>query len=347
MQRPTVADFLASRGPGLLGICSTDVAGACAIINGSTQRLIYTPETGDEGWIGSFAEIAFTLSQTAPNFTAPREVARVIGLDVCTCPVNVQNQFYEYLTFGYGHQPKSACATGRCAQLQAYDRGNVPTYNDLVPGNKKLRVYLTDNGDAGKRVLLQGKDQNGVPIRTLDGTVQVDGEFVILSAPFVDSVNEFTTISGILKDITLGRVTIYEYNTLTTDTRLLSFMEPGEKSASLRRYFVNGLPKSCCDGTGTTVQVTAMVKLDYVPVSVVTDYLILPNVEALIEEGQSMRYDSIDDPGSKQMASYHHRNAIRRLQGQVIHTQGKIQPAISFSPFGTARLSKQRIGSLI
>jgi len=344
MQRPTVANALASRLPQALGLCADNISGVCAIINSATPRLMYAREVGDEGWWGSYLEIAFDLTQSEPNFTAPFEVARVIGMDICTNPIPIQNQFYSYLRFGAGRFPKSTCATDRCAQLQAYDRGTFPTFKDVDGSNKKLRFYLTDTGDELKRVLVQYKDSNGVPIRSLDGTVQVDGEFLELVAPFVDTTNDVSVVTGIQKDITLGRVTIYEVDTVTADQRLLGFMEPGETVAQYRRYYVNGLPTSCCNGDSTTVQVTAMCKLDFVPVSVPTDYLQIPNVEALIQECQSVRFDEMDLPNAKEMSLYHHRSAIRLLQGQLVANEGKTMPAVNFAPFGSSRLARQRIG---
>jgi hypothetical protein len=127
-------------------------------------------------------------------------------------------------------------------------------------------------------------------------------------------------------------------------------MQPGETTAAYRRYYVGGLPKNCCnlpDSTSTTVQVTALCQLAFVPVAVPTDWLVIPSLEAVINECQAGRYLQIDQPSSKAMADYHHRAAIRLLQGQSVNEYGKDSPAVNFAPFGSARLSCQRIGSLI
>src|SRR5438128_2469659 len=347
-QRPTLQDVLTSELPQAIGHCAADVFNVSAAVNAATQRLLYAREGGDAGWAGAWAEIAFDLTQSEPVFTAPYDVARIESLDVCTFPVPIQNQFYEYLRYGFGRWPKSVCATDRCAPLIAYDRGTVPTFADLQPPNTKLWVYLTDTGDAGKRVLIQGKDNNGVIVRTLDGLVQVSGQFLTLSAPFVATPQEWRAITGIQKDTTLGRVSFYEFNTVTSAQRLLLTMEPGETVASYRRYYVGGLPSSCCNPptVGNTVQVTALVKLEFVPVRVPTDYLLIGNVEALTHEAQAGRYMKMDTDNAKQQAEYHHRAAIRLLQGQLVHQTGKLLPAINFAPFGTARLKHQKIGTL-
>lgn len=341
---------MASRGPGLLGLCSSDPAGCAAVVNASTQRLLYAKEVSDNGWIGSWASIAFETSQSDPLIVMPYDVARPISIDVCTFPVPVRNQFWEYLTFGFGRLPKSACATDRCAQLASYDRGTFPTWSDVVPSDKKVRVRLTDPGDVGKRVLLQTLDANGQVVFSLDGVVQVTGEFLELTAPFVDSNDVVSKVIGVQKDLTLGPVSFYELDTVALTERLILTMQPGETTGSYRRYYMSGLPASCCSTPTVTpgvVQLTALCQLTYVPVRVVTDWLIIPNVEALINESQSMRYDGIDEPAAKAMALGHHRSAIRLLNGQSIHEQGSESPAISFAPFGSARLSRARVGSLI
>jgi hypothetical protein len=349
MVRLTLADVQRSRLPGLLGICATDSATIAGVVNATQERLVYGKESSDEGWIGAWARMAIELTQEQPYFTAPREVARIERLDQCTYPITVQNEFFEFLQFGWGLWPKSQCATTRCAPMMALDRGSVPVFTDLTL-TAKLRIYLTDSADAGQRVLVQGKDANGIPIRTLEGGVLFDGEFVVLSPPFVDTVNSFSVITGLQKSQTIGRVNFYQLDPDTADETLISFMEPGETVAGYRRYYVSGLPTSCCNPppvTPGTVQLTALVKLALLPVVAATDYLTIQSIEALTQEAQALRYDGIDDPNAKQMAAYHHRSAIRLLQGQSIHEQGKLTPAVNFAPFGSARLELIKVGYLI
>jgi hypothetical protein len=344
-------DFMASRGPQALGICSTDTASCAAVINSASQRLMFARETGDSGWTGTWSEIAFNLSQADPHISTPRDVARIEALDMCTFPVPIQNEFYSYLRWGWGRFPKRNCTdiTGatssrrNCAPIVAYDRGRFPLFRDVVGTGQKIRVYLTDAADAGKRVLIGYRDSNGIPVRTLDGVVQVDGEFLTLVAPFVDTTFEVLPgpggVTGLQKDVTLSRVTIYQVDSATADQVLLGFMEPGETTASYKRYFLGGVPRNCCNlppGTGEnpdSVQITALVQHCYIPVSVTTDYLCLPSLEALINECQCGRYLEMDLPNAKAMADYHHRTAIRLLQGQSIAEQGSLAPAVSFSPF--------------
>jgi len=89
-----------------------------------------------------------------------------------------------------------------------------------------------------------------------------------------------------------------------------------------------------------------MAKLALIPVEVDTDYLVIQNIAALKEECQSVRFGEMDDKSSAGQAALRHNKAINLLNGELVHHLGKEQPAVNFAPFGTARLSHQRIGSL-
>lgn len=84
------------------------------------------------------------------------------------------------------------------------------------------------------------------------------------------------------------------------------------------------------------IPVTAMVKLEYIPVSVDTDFLIIGNIPALIEECLAIKYSRMDDPRSLELSAAHHAKAIKLLQQEMVHYEGRVQPAVQFSPFGTA-----------
>jgi hypothetical protein len=212
-------------------------------------------------------------------------------------------------------------------------------------------LYPSDQTDIGKRVLLQGTDNNGNQIYSQDGFNQVSGIFVVLAQPFVDCPIQFNTITGIQKDITNGPVILNQADPVSGAEVQLSVMAGGEESLSYRRYYLDKLPCGCCPTPGasddTLVQVTGIAKMEPIPVVVDTDYMLLQNQEAIIEECQAVRYSTMDVLDAKTMASQHHTNAIRYLNGELGHYLGTQNPAVSFSPFGTARLERQGIGTMI
>ncbi len=290
--------------------------------------------------------MAFEVSTSDPYITTPREVARLIQtLTVCGRPVPIQGEFWEFLEFGNGSLP-SSCNWNGCNTLQAYARNNAISFRDLIPPNKKIRVRRTDAADAVKRVLIQGLDANGERIYSLDGSQQVEGIYIELGAAFSDTPMEISAWTGVQKDQTFGNVKFYSVDTVTAEEVLLLTMSPSEEVGSYRRYYLSPLPAHCCDPSVATVQVEAIAALQHIDVMVDTDYTLISNLEALIAESECIRLSAMDAPSAKQMAQERHMQAIRLLNGELIQANGKNRPAISFKPFGSASLARQRIGTL-
>jgi len=358
MQRLRLYDFMVSDGPESMGLCQGDVAGCALAVNTAQPRLIGAKEAGDEGWWGTWAEMAFNVSQSDPFITTPRGVARLESINMCTMPIPLQNQFYEYMQFTNGSWPKNPCRTQLCNPVSGFSRNNAITFSDLLSPNKILSVRGTSAADETLRTLIGCVDANDQVVFSLDGPVQVRGVYVTLTLPSATlSVAgvplEISAITGIQKDVTLGAISYYEVDTVTGDERLLLTMEPGETTAFYRRYYLSGVPTNCCGvpaAVAGTVQVSAMAKLEPIPVKVDSDYLTLTGeigLQALICECQATRLSKVDSLAAKQEARERHNAAIRLLQGQLVHYLGKQDPAISFAPFGTARLRRQRIGTMI
>ncbi len=346
MVRLRLRDLRTSLVPSALGFCEADQDKFVRTVNEAQERLMLAG--GEVGWWGSWAKMVFNVdSTTDPFITLPREVARLINIDYCRRPIPVQNEFYEFLEAGIGLQSETTCPKN-CQLPQGYDRGLFPTFRDLTPPNKRLRFYITEDADIGKRILTQGEDSAGQTIRTMDGLVQVQGIYSTLSSPFVDTPLDISLITGLQKDVTIGNVAVYMVDTVTAEQTLLLTMEPSEQVSGYRRYFLAGLPKNCCNPAAdtTTVQVTAMAKLELIPVKVDSDYLLIQSIAAMKEECLAVRQSEIDDPSSLQKGRIRHLNAIRLLNGQLVHLLGKDMPAVNFAPFGTAKLSRQLIGQL-
>lgn len=351
--RTTFLQFRLSRIPEAVGTCSSDIVRCASFCNEATSRLLIAG--GETGWYGTWQKMVFNVSPSDPYITLPRQVARLINLDVCRFPVRIQNAFYEFLEAGIGLQPGCPSA---CQVLETYDRGNVPTFRDITAiGNPKLiRVYLTNERDHEHRVLIQGLDQNGSVVRTLDNGIDTEGEYLVLDDPFTDSAFFYSKITGVQKDLTAGDVRIYEVDSVTGAQTLISLMEPGETVGWYRRYFINGICNTCCgDITSNscgvpvvpnTTQITAMAKLEFVPVVVDTDYLLIGNLPAMKAECFAVRYEESDNEKSLAMAAVKHKQAIQFLNSELVHYVGRERPAVNYAPWGSARLENQAIGIL-
>lgn len=355
--RTTFLQFRLSRIPESVGTCAADIVRCASFCNDATRRLLIAG--GETGWYGTWQKMVFAVNPSDPYLTLPRQVARIINLDVCRFPVRIQNEFYEFLEAGVGLQPSSKCGCPPlCQVIETHDRGNVPTFRDITPtGNPKLvRVYATNSRDYDHRVLIQGLDQNGSVVRTMDNGVDVEGEYLNLANPFTDSTFFYSKITGVQKDLTAGDVRIYEVDSVTGAQVYLSFMEPSETVGWYRRYFLNGICNTCCgDITSTscglpvvppTTQITAMAKLEFIPVSVDTDYLLIGNLPAMKSECMAVRYEESDNDKAMAMADAKHKQAIKFLNQELVHYMGRERPAINYAPFGTAKLEHQAIGIL-
>jgi hypothetical protein len=334
----------------VIGQCAENLPAIAGYVNSAQRRLLMCKEACDDGWWGTWAEVAFNVSCSQPYITLPREIARIQSMDMCDRPIAVQNQFFEYLQFGNGRLPKlrGAC---KCEIRQAYTRNNAVTFTDMTNAPQYLTAYITDDRDVGKKCLFQGMDADANTIYTTNTTssttANVTGQFVVLTTPSVQTPQTFSQLNGIQKDVTYGPVRIYQHDPTTGDEILLLTMEPSETTASYRRYYLQGVPRNCC-GTNVegNVQITAIAKLDLIPVVSDTDYCLIQNLEAIIEECASVRYSEMDAPAAKQMSIERHKFAIGLLNGELNHFIGKDQVAVNFAPFGSAHLSRQKIGKL-
>jgi hypothetical protein len=325
-------------------LCASATSEIAEVVNTAQQRLLYCREAGEEGWWGTWAEMVFNVATTDPYITTPREVARLQSMTVCDAPIPLNNQFYEYLQFGNGTLP-ALCGVDCPRVRSGYTRNNVVTFTDMTSAPQLLRAYITEAQDEGKRILFQGTDSTGSVIYSQDLGNRVTGMFVDLESPFATTPITFNTLTGIQKDVTAGQVSIYQVDASTGAEVLLLTMEPGETTASYRRYYLDSLPSHCC-ANDTTIQVKAIAKLELIPVRVDTDYCLIQNKEAIIEEAQAVRYSEVDTAGAKQLAQEKHMQAVRLLNGELNHYVGKNSVAIKFSPFGTADLNRVNIGMI-
>jgi hypothetical protein len=348
-------DCRVSRLPKVIVKCQDDIPEIARFVNTAQQRLLYAPEAGDESWFGTWSEVRLNVSRAAPYITLPREIARIESVTICDWPVPVFNQFYEYMQFGNGrmqhrrHNNKSHIRA-------AYTRNNEPLFTDVHGGAQLISLFASDAADVtgNKRVLVQGFDQNNQPIYTNDGGNTIVGEFVILKAPFATTLNQFVRITGIQKDVTSGPVQIFQMSPASGALVLLSTLEPGEQTTSYRRYFFDCLPCGCCpvpngpipDASCLPPQVTAIAKLELIPVVNDTDWLLFQNLEAIIEECAAVRFSEMDNASSQQQAEIHHKRAVRLLNGELGHYLGVNTPGVQVNVFGSAKLERQAIGTM-
>ena len=344
--RTTFRQLRLSRFPKVLGLCSNNSPELANAANECQQRLIN--DAGQSGWWGGWARVGFTASQIDPYVTLPPQYARAIGFDVCRTPIRIQNEFYEELDAGIGLRGPNNCLD-RCGPMESYDRGTFPTMKDLAGTNQLLRVYITDTADVGKRMLISGaKDDNGNGIYMQDGAQSVNGFYLQFEDSFVTSTFTVSAFSAVSKDPTVGDIILKQVDAISGDEVTLSRYTPSEENPAYRRYYFSRLPAGCCNPTfiASPVVITAMCKYEFVPVETDTDFLIIGNIPAMIEEAQAVNYSSMETPTSMALETKHHARAVKLLNDELRHYLGENLPAINFAPYGTARLERVNVGMI-
>ena len=354
-QRLRGLDVRLSDFPQTIGYCQSDTVAVFQALNAVQQRLLYCKEASEDSWNGTWAEIAFTMSRDKPFITLDRDIARLELVDVCDRPVTVNNQFWEYLRFGNGRFPK-LFRQGHCSCFtpEVFSRNNVPTVVDMPTVPSFLQAFPTNTADIGKRVLMQGTDNNGTVLISQDGINRVTGLYAVLAQPFVQWPTLFNSITGIQKDVTIGPVNIMSMDPTTGVQTLLVTLQPQETTAWYRRYYFDSLPCNCCsfvcpnpcspNQPAASVSITAIAKLEFIPVTTDTDYCLIQNLRALVSEAAAWRYSKMDSVQSRQLEAVDHKAAVRLLNGEIAHYYGIQDPAIRLDVFGSAHLKRQAIG---
>lgn len=306
-------------------------------------------------WWGSYKRMRTCI--LANCITWPRDVAAVLGFNVCAYTIPIRNMWYEFRENVV--EPKPGCGDWTCDQNQLLSRNTVCTFKDISTYGK-VRI-VSSSVDDGARVLLQGNDPNGVPIRTLDGTDYIEGEYVTLAQPYVESVNSFKNpgILGVQKPITQQRLLVYSVDPVTSDTTQIGIWEASEENPDYIRNYLPHVPELCqdtnsADGTcGTCVDTgdgcaeadtdctgymaDALVRMEFVPALVDTDWLYISNLNALKLGMQAIDYreKSEFDQSVRYFAM-----AKQILQQELDKYSPRERTVINVETMGTAKLPR-------
>lgn len=307
-------------------------------VNSAQQRLA---EMGK--WWGTYRRLYVCLSSSC--VTWPREVANVEGFQVCQRGVDIQNEWYE---FGESVASPAAGNCG-CGPPMLIERPNACQHTDII-SSARIRIYPTVAADAGVKILLQGFDGNGAPIRTVVGGVYVDGEQVTVAAPFNTSTFEFLApgLTGVQKPATKGRMHVYAVDPTTAVETRIATWEASEVNPSYRRSYVPNLPDCCTSsaecataGNGCTPPPTptcasplgeAIVRLEFVPAVTDYDWLFIQNVQAIAAGCRALVHE---ERNQKEEAEFEWGRAKRILRNELE----------KYSPNGLTRVNAQPHGS--
>lgn len=299
MSSPLTVSDLKSRIPsGVIGVCPDTDPRFLRWLNEAEERLL------NQGrWWGSIREAQFCVSKGC--LVWPREVADIEQIAVCAWPIPIVNQWYPYTRNLARVESCDSCTTCGCSattcsrgHLQARDKGFAPTFATTPNALCRIRTYPGDLSDVGKKVTYLGYDRNNIWVRTAPGGIWQDGETVTLASPFVDT----TTIwwpgqpSAVLRDATNQSSRVFAYDTVAATETALAVYEPDETRPSYRVSFIPKFSTVNCGSTCTVdadgnpiSTVTAIVKLNHVPLVNDTDFCIFQNLAAYKEAMLAVR----------------------------------------------------------
>lgn len=319
-----------TRIPQAVGLCPTSPK-LVPWLNEAQQRLITKGH-----WIGTYGR--FRICATDGCLTLPPQLASIERAAQCGVPIPVHDLWYDFLENGLGLRNAFSASTsannatccgpaGQCGPGEANLRGWFPTFADIRGTDKKLTLVCDLATDVGKEVLVLGYDQNGNWIRTTQGGVIADGEVITLAqSPGTTSTKFFDggiTAIQFLEERD-GQVWLYELDTVAATQRLIGSYQYWETKPSYARYFFPAiLPQAQSGGGCTTTTIEIVGKLEYMPLRVDTDYLLVTNVPAL--KNMVMAVKHLEEAVSNEdiaRATAFEATALRELDAEIDHYLG-------------------------
>jgi hypothetical protein len=309
----TLGQVKQSRIPDFLGFDPQDTR-LVQIVNEAHQRLMM------QGlfW-GTYQTYQICVSSEG-CLTWPRQVASIEALAVNDQPITLRNNWFEYLQTGFGIR-----STSNSSELQLMDRGRSAVFLDMTDFSSTLQVYSEVDEDASAKLLVQGYDQNGNWIRTLEGSQWIDGEYIAIGTTTAASSKIFTSITGVQKPVTNGPVHLSK---VTAESVIvpIGYYQWDEQFPDYRRSIIPGLgnaPQYTC-GSGDPLTekrvVRAVVKLDHIPVKRDTDWFVLGNEPALKNAAKAVQ---LEEQQNRAEAAQYLGEAIRLLEVELTHYQGR------------------------
>lgn len=279
-----------------LGDVRVQVARVLGVVPADTRVVLYVNEAIERllpkgKWVGTVQR--YKLCTTDSCITWPRQIETIEAFALCRVPGTVRNGWYEFDGNGYGILESCDCNGN-----QLIDRDEAVCFEDMKGTDHKIRVTAVVTEDSGARILLQGYDENNEWIRTQDGGLWVDGEYVAINTTGTLTTKIFTVLTGVQKPTTNGPVRLFDYNPTAVTNIPIAFYEADERRPVYRRSMVPGLSgMSGCncacsedadEETTNLKSVVVRAKMRFIPAVNDTDYLIVTFAPAIKDMVQSI-----------------------------------------------------------
>lgn len=262
----------------------------------------------------------------------PREVAAVLALNTCRDHTIVQNKWFSFrpLDSSWRGEMQNFNRNGLAGDLITETLNTTPVFNPIKAQGFTIRFFIDLTSDVGKVITVYGTDVNGQDIRTqrADGTVQ-DGVQVALAVPSADTPIAIRHVSRIVKDETSGNVRAYQYNVAQGFLLDLGLYRPTE----LNPEYITSRIMGCRRGSfqGCTEQISAMVKLKWIPFKYNDDLVQIDNEDAIRDMLLAIRKK---EQGDIAASAAYEMSAFRELNYQMKNLFPDEQFVVNFLPFG-------------
>lgn len=279
-----------------------------AYLNEAVQRLM---NRGD--FMGLVVPICVCIKRGCVVF--PRYVSVIREAKTCQGHLNIKNLWYEFVGESWYQSVSGKYWNYDDCQQNMLANGRVPTHNTVMGAARKIRAYPQVNQDFGKTLTIFGTDNSGQPLMHRDENGDWrEGTVITLQSPYGETEGYVSSIDRVVKDVTQKPVTLWAYNTTDSVLEDLAVYDPGETNPSFVRYQLNTPSYKDTDGNEKARSMTALVKLNYVPVEFDTDLVVIDNMSALKLMIQGIK---AEEAGDDKLAETKILKAVRELNHQI------------------------------
>lgn len=282
--------------------------------------------------------------------TWPRQVGTILAVNTCGQPVNVWNNWFQFAHIGGMRDISSAgFSIDGCncrGDLNMENQGTTPVYFQVPCGNEfYVRSYPSVRADIGKKVTIFGIDSNGQVVQTKNSDgVWRDGETIVNALPFVSTTKRYREITRVVRDKTSAPGRLYYYDPDNDVLRDCAVYDPTDMAPDFRFTKIPGLLRSrsvtCANGAR---QVSALVKLQFIPVENDNDLVLISNLDALGNMIQGIRKsDGGDSAGGETDVS----RAVHEMNLELRDKFPQEQTPISIRPAGAVGAYRARLGMI-
>jgi len=250
----------------------------------------------------------------------PRGVSTILAMNVNGEPIPLANRWYNFrpmnethYQWGWDYQRR-----GFRGNITGETNGVSPVFNQITSPGFKIRTFISNPNDVGKKITYCGIDKNGQVARAQrdDGTWQ-DGFQVTLANPYVDSP-EMQRVTRVVKEETFGYLNAYQYNIAQGFLLDLAQYQPSETNPE---YIVTKIvghqsryPFGAAGWGNGFANVNALVKLNFIPFKFDDDPVQIDNVDAIRDMVYSIRKKDQGDLGA---SVAYEASAVRELNRQA------------------------------